>query len=108
MCTGETFDNSPKERTYQLIYKMRIFFSGKSTKTGKLYAFKQERPANLWEFYISLEIPTRVEDAKIVSVKSRNAVLKQIKSTFSFGISASRLYVCGKSYNWSQFQYFRD
>lgn len=108
MCTGETFDNSLKGRKTQIDLQNAYFFRGKSTKTGKLYAFKQERPANLWEFYISLEIPTRVEDAKIVSVKSRNAFLKQIKSTFSFGMIASWLYVCGKSYNWSQFQYFRD
>lgn len=47
-----------------------VFFhsSGKSTKTGKMYAFKQERPANLWEFYISLEISTRVVDVKFVSI----------------------------------------
>lgn len=46
---------------------MNINFSGKSTKTGEMYAFKQERPANLWEFYIALEIHSRVEDVNIVS-----------------------------------------
>lgn len=45
-----------------------FLYSGKSTKTGKMYALKQERPANLWEFYISLEIPARVTDVNIVSV----------------------------------------
>ncbi|XP_031628925.1 uncharacterized protein LOC116344486 [Contarinia nasturtii] len=42
-------------------------YSGKNTKTGKMYAFKQERPANLWEFYISLEIASRIEDPKMLS-----------------------------------------
>lgn len=32
----------------------------------KMYAFKQERPANLWEFYISLELRSRIEDQNIV------------------------------------------
>ena len=46
-------------------------FSGKSVKDGKMYALKQERPANLWEFYISLEIPARVIDANIVSLTNQ-------------------------------------
>lgn len=49
------------------LFLSHFFFSGKSAKTGKMYALKQERPANLWEFYISLEIPTRVADSNIVS-----------------------------------------
>lgn len=48
---------------------MRFNFSGKSNKTGKLYALKQERPANHWEFYISLEIASRIEDPKMVILK---------------------------------------
>lgn len=32
----------------------------------KMYAFKQEHPANLWEFYISLELRSRIEDQNIV------------------------------------------
>ena len=43
-------------------------FSGKNAKTGKIYAFKQERPANHWEFYISLEIASRIEDPKMVKI----------------------------------------
>lgn len=68
--------------TIHVIWKFETFFngyyifSGKSAKTGKMYALKQERPANLWEFYISLEIPARVADENIVSIVKRIFDLK--------------------------------
>lgn len=33
-----------------------------------MYAMKQERPANLWEYYICLEIQSRIEYDDIVSI----------------------------------------
>lgn len=41
--------------------------SGKCMKTGLTYAMKQQRPANLWEYYICLEIQSRIEFDNIVS-----------------------------------------
>ncbi|EAA05275.4 AGAP011124-PA [Anopheles gambiae str. PEST] len=36
--------------------------------SGKKVALKQERPANLWEYYICLELRSRIENPDIVSV----------------------------------------
>lgn len=83
--------------------------SGKSTKTGKMYAFKQERPANLWEFYISLEIATRVEDVKIVwAIEHFRSILFATfrKNFILIFIAASRIHVGGTCHDWSQFQHF--
>lgn len=45
------------------IYNLNfIYFSAKCKTTSKIYALKQQRPANLWEFYICLEIATRMND----------------------------------------------
>lgn len=36
--------------------------SAKCKTTSKMYAMKQQRPANLWEYYICLEITSRMND----------------------------------------------
>lgn len=42
-------------------------FSAECTKTKETYAFKQQRPPNLWEYYVCLQIHTRIRDESIVS-----------------------------------------
>lgn len=44
-------------------------FSGECCRTKTMYAFKQERPPNLWEYYICLEVRKRLKDQRIVSPK---------------------------------------
>lgn len=39
---------------------LHLSFSGKEVIGGKKVAMKQENPANLWEFYICLEIQDRI------------------------------------------------
>ncbi|XP_049288902.1 uncharacterized protein LOC125766875 [Anopheles funestus] len=41
-------------------------FSATDISTGKKVAMKQERPANLWEYYICLELRSRIESADIL------------------------------------------
>ncbi|XP_052903341.1 uncharacterized protein LOC128310683 [Anopheles moucheti] len=41
-------------------------FSATNTSTGKKVALKQERPANLWEYYICLELRSRIESPDIL------------------------------------------
>lgn len=45
-------------------------FSGKNTSNGQLYALKQERPPNLWEYYICLEIQDRISVDELVILRS--------------------------------------
>lgn len=42
-------------------------FLAECTKTKETYAFKQQRPPNLWEYYVCLQVHTRIADANIVS-----------------------------------------
>lgn len=42
-------------------------FSADCTKTKEMYAFKQQRPQNLWEYYVCLQIHSRIKDEHIVS-----------------------------------------
>lgn len=42
-------------------------FSAECSKTKEMYALKQQRPANLWEYYICLQVHTRITDENIVS-----------------------------------------
>lgn len=42
-------------------------FTAECTKTKQTYAFKQQRPPNLWEYYVCQEIRERIEDQWIVS-----------------------------------------
>ena len=41
-------------------------FVGKSSKNGKVYALKQEKPANLWEYYICVELMDRLKDKRMI------------------------------------------
>lgn len=50
--------------------KVLHYSRGKCVETNEMFALKQERPPNLWEFYISLEIHTRIENQNVVSIKS--------------------------------------
>lgn len=43
-------------------------FCGECCRTKSLLAFKQERPPNIWEFYICLEVQKRLEEERIVSL----------------------------------------
>lgn len=38
-------------------------FGARCEQTGEMWALKQQRPANLWEYYICLEIESRIADA---------------------------------------------
>lgn len=42
-------------------------FSAECTKTKEMFALKQQRPPNLWEYYVCLQIHTRIKDKFIVS-----------------------------------------
>lgn len=44
-------------------------FSAECLDTKQTFALKQERPANLWEYYICLEVQSRIKDKRIVSIK---------------------------------------
>ena len=41
-------------------------FSGKCKRTGKMYAMKQEKPANLWEYYVIVELMSRLVNQNVV------------------------------------------
>ncbi|EDW08405.1 uncharacterized protein LOC6578560 [Drosophila mojavensis] len=41
-------------------------YSGIHSKSGKKVAFKQERPTNYWEYYICLEVHSRLENEKML------------------------------------------
>lgn len=43
-------------------------FCGECCHTKAMLAFKQERPPNLWEYYICLEVQKRLENKRIVSL----------------------------------------
>lgn len=40
-------------------------FTAKNTATGELMALKQEKPANLWEYYICVELKDRLKDKRM-------------------------------------------
>lgn len=42
-------------------------FSAECTKTKEWFALKQLRPPNIWEYYVCIEIHTRILDESIVS-----------------------------------------
>ncbi|XP_053696585.1 uncharacterized protein LOC128743914 isoform X2 [Sabethes cyaneus] len=42
-------------------------YCGKNISTGEIVAMKQERPANLWEYYICLELRSRINHDDILS-----------------------------------------
>lgn len=42
-------------------------FSAECTKTKELLAFKQQRPPNLWEYYVCLQAHSRIKDESVVS-----------------------------------------
>lgn len=58
--------------------------SAKCKDTDKMYALKQERPANLWEFYISLEISSRIEDSHLVREIQKILIDSFLKSNSRF------------------------
>lgn len=41
-------------------------FSAKSTKSDKTCAVKQQKPANLWEYYVCVEIMDRMKDKRML------------------------------------------
>ncbi|XP_053951217.1 uncharacterized protein LOC128858751 [Anastrepha ludens] len=43
-----------------------VVYSGVNSKTGKKYALKQERPPNFWEYYICLEVHSRLNSDDLV------------------------------------------
>lgn len=42
-------------------------FSAECTNTKKWFAFKQQRPPNLWEYYVCLQAHARIKDESVVS-----------------------------------------
>lgn len=58
-------------------------YSGIHSKSGKKVAFKQERPTNYWEYYICLEVHSRLENEKMVFSKfSRNPLCPLLTEAF--------------------------
>ncbi|XP_020815379.1 uncharacterized protein LOC110189588 [Drosophila serrata] len=59
---GEEFDvvKMLDKGSYGTIY------TGQHVKTGKKVALKQERPANYWEFYITLEVHSRLTSDQMI------------------------------------------
>lgn len=47
-------------------------FSGECATSKKVLALKQERPANLWEYYVCLEVCQRIKCKRIVSTALSN------------------------------------
>lgn len=41
-------------------------YSAKSTRSGAMFAMKQQKPANLWEYYICVEIKDRMKDKRML------------------------------------------
>ncbi|XP_055383397.1 uncharacterized protein LOC129613385 [Condylostylus longicornis] len=41
-------------------------YSAKEKYSGKMFALKQEKPANLWEYYVCLELRSRVENVDML------------------------------------------
>lgn len=62
-----------KINQYLLIYLFFVTFSGKCLDTGKKMALKQERPANLWELYICMELKARLDNPSIVRYENKMA-----------------------------------
>lgn len=48
------------EGTFGMVY------SAKNLSTGQILAMKQERPANLWEYYVCLELRSRINNEDIL------------------------------------------
>ncbi|XP_055854184.1 uncharacterized protein LOC129917952 [Episyrphus balteatus] len=42
-------------------------YSAKESESGQIFALKQERPANLWEYYICLELESRLHTTEMMS-----------------------------------------
>lgn len=43
-----------------------IIFTARNSRNGKIYAMKQEKPANLWECYICVELQDRLKDPRMI------------------------------------------
>ncbi|XP_063708524.1 mitotic checkpoint serine/threonine-protein kinase BUB1-like [Culicoides brevitarsis] len=41
-------------------------YTAKAKSTGEIYALKQEKPPNLWEFYVCLELKERIHNQQIL------------------------------------------
>lgn len=54
-------------------------FSAECTKTKELLALKQQRPPNLWEYYVCLEIHSRITDQHIVSLFDIFALVEMLQ-----------------------------
>ncbi|XP_053669817.1 uncharacterized protein LOC128720188 [Anopheles nili] len=65
----ETSEKNVAFRVQQKIGKgtYGTVFSATEVSTGKKVALKQERPANLWEYYICLELRSRIKHPDILS-----------------------------------------
>lgn len=74
---------------FSLILSNYIFFSAKCKDTSQIYALKQQRPANLWEFYICLEITSRMNDfPNMVNSKCKAPFYKKNINIFPIQIDA--------------------
>lgn len=45
-------------------------FKGECSRTKSVFAFKQERPPNIWEYYICLEVHKRLGNPRMVSLRN--------------------------------------
>lgn len=58
-------------------------FAVECADTKRAYAFKQQRPPNLWEYYVCLQIQKRIEDQSIVSLSSFPLLKSRILLSFN-------------------------
>jgi len=77
-----------------------FIYTAKSSKDGKIYAMKQEKPANLWEYYICVELVDRLKDKRMLPafMTIENAVIAHNYSVLitEFSPYGSIIAVCNK------------
>lgn len=59
-------------------------FLAEGTKSKKMYALKQQRPPNLWEYYVCLQIHERLTDERVVSSISIDLIPNECYDDFNF------------------------
>lgn len=53
-------------------------YSGECTQTKEILAFKQQRPPNLWEYYICLEVQSRIRNQVMVIIHISAIFMRKI------------------------------
>lgn len=61
-------------------------FMGECKRTKRMLAFKQERPPNIWEYYICLQVQERIDNKCIVSKNDNNFFYLKRKKYLTFSL----------------------